>query len=1405
MKNRELRYYLKLIEIDTRLFLRAAISLTALTGEFHKQGINQLNVSPDNISYDPESGRLEIIDLSSTSTDAYMSPEQTGRIGRNVDHRSGLYRLGITFYEMLAGQLPFQAENKNEWVYFHLAVRPKPLWELRPEIPRVVCELVMKLLSKNAEERYQSAYSLQRDLERCSKEWEEAASISLFTLGEWDKKSRFQLPAALYERERELGELLAMFERTSNGSKELLYLSGRSGSGKTVLMKEFQARIIHRRGYFISGKFDQMKKEIPYTPIIQVLRELVRHVLSEDPIRILMLKKKLKETLGRSGRVITEVIPEAAFLLGEQKPLEDLPSADAINRFKFLFTRFIKVFVDKERPLVLFFDDVQWADQASLDFIKLLAADPTNHYMAIIGAGRLNAWEEGPPIEAAIAQFQKEIHSDIQTLHLESLSLSSIVQILAEGLQQSLERVNPLAEIMFQKTGGNPFYVKQYLHSIYSEKLLRFHMESGEWEWDLDRIKGREVSDDVIGLILERLNKLPEDTLNVLSVAGTIGNTFDLKTLSIVTAQTPAQIAGHVMPALREGLLLAGKDLGPSGQETDNPTWDESVETYTFLHDKVHEAVYNLTPAERQNQLHLHIGRTLLENWSAEQQAERIFELAYHLNKGSGLIREPAEQVELARLNHQAGIKAKASIAFASALGYFNAGIELIQKETDSSIKALAFRLLIERPECEYFCGYLEKAEATIDELFELADDPLDRARVALIQVEMYAYLKNKKALSVGLKAMRELGLHVPARVTKPYLLWKVMKSNFILNKTLDQLPYLHESRDPYQQILADITMAVAASAVIEEPELSVVLFTTYVMHGLKYGKTEAFPFILGSYATVLCLGFGRYQTGFRLAQIALQLAETYDNPKMKGRLHFIFGLILQYRHPNDAIPHFHKSSQFGLQSGDMNYVGFSMALLANNASGDLKQLDELCKEYFETASRFLDSMIMRHLQIVTQYIAALRGLTLHRASFSNENFDETSLFKETEISVTQKKQYFYYYACKIEVCYLFGYYEEALAWVKETEIKSERTYSPVMVHKHRLYHFLSIAAKYPSASLKDKRMYLKLLAKQLREMDQWARSCPQSALHKYYLMDAEMQRLKGNESKALNQYKLAIASAKEEGLIQYEALGTELMAAYYLAEGNPTLAKAYMKDAAQKYRLWGATEKVKALCDAYPDLVPGSYLEDEPAEQVIAAESAAAPSLKELIETNDLSDASIMNRNFDLNTILQARNIAPKAETGILEQFLNLAIVHAGAERGYIVQEINGDMIVEVELDKKLDREERARVVTDFDKGRHYSKAVVQYVIRTQESVVLGESSYGLFTADPYVERKQPKSILCMPIHYPGNFRGALYLENNLISDVFTADQTEILDIVLTRMLYWNTVRIEAEHQVPKASRRER
>lgn len=1399
----QLRLYLTYNKVDTRFFLEAALKLTALVGELHQQGIHQLNVSPDNIAYDPDTGRIEIIDWSLKSSNAYMSPEQTGRIGRHVDHRSGLYKLGITFYEMLTGHRPFEARNNNEWVYMHLAVRPKPLGEVRPDVPQVVCELVMKLLSKNAEERYQSAHTLKFDLQRCSREWNESGAIIPFPLGELDEKSRFQPPQALYEREHELEQLLAMYERTCSGSKELWYISGRSGSGKTALIKEFQARIVHRQGYFISGKFDQMKKEIPYTPIIQVLRELVRYVLSEDPGRILRWKKKLKETLGRSGTVITEVIPEAAFLLGEQKPLEALSSVDAMNRFKFLFMRFIKVFIDKERPLVLFFDDVQWADQASLDFIKLLVADPNNRYIAVIGAGRVNSWDKDSVIEEAANHFQKEIGVDIQKLQLNSLSLSSITQILSDTLQESREKVKALAEIVFQKTAGNPFYIYQYLYSIYSGQLLQFHMEKKEWEWDLGLIKERELSDDVIGLILERLHKLPQETLHVLNLAGTLGNTFDLKTLSLVYAQDLAKTAEALVPALEEGLLLVCKELGLSGKETDQ-VWEEQGVTYTFLHDRVHEAVYNLMNEKLQKQLHLHIGRKLQESWSSEKQAERIFELVHHLNKGSELIHDAEEKYGLARLNLQAGIKAKASIAFASALGYFNAGMAYLQREPAASNAPLVFRLLIEKPECEYFCGYFEQAEATIAELFELAADPLDRAKVALIQVEMYAYLKKKEALTAGLKAMSELGLHIPVKATKASIIRKVIQANFMLNKQKDRLQHLPESKDPYQQVLAELTMAVASSAVIEDPELSVIIFASYVMHGLAHGKTEAFPFILGSYATVLCLGFGRYQTGYRLAEIALGLAETYDNPKVKSRIHFIFGLILQYRRPKDSVNHFKTSSKFGLEAGDVNYVGFSMALLANNASGDLNQLQDLCKEYFETASRFLDSMIMRHLQIVTQYIAALQGLTRQRTSFTNESFDETSLFEEANVSITQKKQYFYYYACKIEVCYLFGYYEEAMAWVKQLEIKSEETYAPVMIHKHWFFHFLTVMEQYPKADWKEKRIYRRLLAKQLRQMKRWARSCPQSALHKYYLMDAEMQRLKGNDLKAQKQYNLAITSAKEEGLVQYEALGSELAAKYYLSVGNETLAKAYMLESAHKYRLWGATEKVKALCEAYPALVPESN-PDEDAARKVAPTNLSAPSLKEIIENNESGEASIMNRKFDLNTILQARTMAPNAERNILEQFLDLAIVHAGAERGYILQDNNGELIVEAELDKKWDRDKPAHVVADFEKGRHFSKAVVQYVIRTQESVVLSEASYHWFASDPYMERKQPKSILCMPIHYPGKFSGAVYLENNLISGVFTEDLTEILDIVLTRMLYLNTVRMEADHQALKAGSSER
>ncbi|GGG05856.1 helix-turn-helix transcriptional regulator [Paenibacillus abyssi] len=1369
----QLSSYLKGNKLTVNSFFALTIELTKKVGELHQNGIYAIPIRAGNIAYDTATGQAEIIDLSLQHSHAYMSPEQTGKMNRGVDHRSDLYLLGMLFYEMLAGHPPFQAGDvPDEWIYMHLAGSPKSLADCCPECPLPLSGIVMKLLSKSVDERYQSAQGLLFDLERCRSEWDGTGAVTPFSLGEYDQKSHFHLSQSLYGRENEMKKLLAAYDRVRAGSRELMMVVGRSGSGKTELIKGFRSLAGNEKGYFLTGKFEQMKKAIPYIPINQVLRELVRRVLTEDGQRIGLLREKLLEELGQSGAVITEVLPEAAYILGEQALPEAPPADDVVHRFHLLFRRFIHVFVDEEHPLVIFFDDLQWADQASVEFLNLLAGDKDNRSMLIIGAYRENDTQGFAKMREGLEKFKRESGSIVEELYIEPFNISEITDFLSDTLHETKARVLSLAEITFQKTAGNPFYVKQFIETIHRAGLLIFNPDQAQWEWEPGLIRKRESYTEVVELILDRINKLPIDTKNLLQMAGTIGNRFDITILSIVCGQDMRQTAQTLLPALQEGLILIDK---------------ENSSQYTFLHDKVHEAMYASMSDHQKKLYHLHIGRTLLDTWSSEEAKEHIFDIVYHLNLGRESITDRAEIMELARLNLQAGIKAKASIAYESALNFLNAGIDFMESRHVAD-PSLQFSLLLERPECEYFCGYVEQAETTIAELLELAANQLDRARVIRIKVEMYAYLKKKEALPIGLEAMRELGLHIPPRPTRISILWKLLRINYKLKSQMNGLHRLPESQDPYQEVLSDIAMAVASSAFIEDPEVAAVFFPGFVMHGLKHGQTEAFPFMLGTYAAILCLGFGNYRSASRLAEISYQLSENFDSPRLKCRIHFIFGLILQYRSSIEAADYFKKSVQYGLESGDMNYVGFSMALHVNCVAGNLNRLFDLCSGYYETASRYLDSLTMGHLRIIMQYTSALRGMTEERASFSDETFQEASLLQVTDVSLAQKKQLFYYYTCKIEVCYLLGFYEKALALAKESAIRTEPTYTPAFIHRQSIYQFLAAMALYPHAADKEKRHYRGSMKRLLRQMKKWARTSPQNALHLYCLMNAEMERLKGNDSKAAMLYDQAIQTAKAEGYLQYEALANELASRYYLSKGKQTIAKAYMLEGARKYNDWGAAEKVKALLESYPDFVSEKELAHLVEESFIPMESIAEAAAAKAYTMAP----GILPKERESNEILLARTMSTMEEnaSGLSEQVLQSVMVNAGAERGCLLQEQDGKLFVEVGIDAGS----RTNGTTD----QQFSEAVIQYVMRTRESVILGEAAHSLFGSDPYIRKVRPRSILCMPLYYPGNRLGILYLENNQMADVFDVGRIEILDMMLSRMLYLQSLQSEVDMGKP-------
>ncbi|MCD9021985.1 AAA family ATPase [Cohnella silvisoli] len=1373
-KEMTLRTFMKQNIIDLRGFFSIALELVELIRKRHLSGVIVHDLNPANICIQSQSARPTLRLIHPFGSEqihgqtivqpddlihafAYISPEQTGRMKRKIDQRSDLYALGVLFYELLTGDVPFKAKSANEWIHAHMALLPIPPRTVKPEVPQMLNDLVMKLLSKTADNRYQSAYGLHDDLRKCSEQLTEKGIIEPFPLGEVDEISRFRLPEKLYGREKELQELLNAYERSCSGSMEIMLIGGHAGSGKTALVKAIQTPVIHKKGYFISGKFDQLNHSIPYASLIIAFRDLIRQILAGSEDQIAVWKTRILEALGQSGIVLIEVISELTLIIGKQPPVEDLPPTESTNRFQTLFSNLIKVFADRKHPLVIWLDNLQWADSASLRLLRVLMDDPSNKYLFIMGTYRNNEIDEGHLLGEMFLDNSSKMDNAIHYLNIKALGYLKVIQYVADALHADQSGIKPLAEALYQKTAGNPFYLKQMLQVFYDEKLLYFNSDKTRWDWDIQSIKEREGFKDVISLIAGRFNTLPEETRQVLRLASCIGNSFDIETLSMLYGQGTDHTEQDLLPALSEGLLLTEKDA------------------YIFLHDHVQRAAYDLMPDEEKKQVHLKIGRTMLRYYRSDTTDDHLFEVVHHLNLGSECMTYPAEIEQLSRLNLQAGRKAKAFAAYVRALELLEKGALLIAAEGWSRHFALYSNLLLESSECRYFCGYFDRAEADLEQLLLRAGNVSDRAKIYVIQITMYAFRKRDgKASDIALKAMAEFGMNIPPKASRLSIMAEIAYTQMELSRKASRLKDLPISRDPLHKALADIVMASSSILFIVNEELAVILFAKYVRMSLKQGHSEAFSIALGSYAMTLAHGLKSYKTALRLAEIALRYSEKADSILLKGKIHCIMALALQFRRPQEPGRYFQKAERLSLEGGDRVYAGYAISSRLITEREDLRRLNHICRQYEEKATQTLDDITLRVLYQTKQYVRLLQSATdTNHLIFSSERFDEGQLLREEKSNNVYKGNLYYYYTCKLEVYYLYGRSSEAVAFAEQ----SKKLYASLMLsvtQRHCFYHALAITAVYPSAPNDERRNYRKELNQLLAQMKKWKKLVPESSLSKYRIMSAEWARLEGKHSKAAKLYDQAIEWAQETGYPQDEAVANELAAKMFLSLNNNQMAENYLRNACKAYFRWGANGKVRSLQERYPILRTLSF------EELDESENSDGSAEKEIAAMDSRLHNGLDNE-LDMDTLRQASQIGSKGtdETELLEVFLHLAIHHVGAEKGFVLLGKEGKWVVEAEKDINRNRE---RTVDIEDS---YSTAVVQFVMRTRESVVLGEARQSIFAADPHIQRKRPKSILCLPIRYPDNRNGVLYLENNLTSDAFTADRLEVLEMVFSRMAY--------------------
>ncbi|AET69203.1 putative ATPase [Desulfosporosinus orientis DSM 765] len=1385
-----LREYLRLKPIHIPGFLDIAEQLAETLGRLHQQGIIHQDLKPENILIHPETGKVTIIDFGTAvlwgtyeynasifhppaGTAQYMPPEQAGRIEGDVDYRSDFYSLGVVFYELLTGRLPWQAGDSEEWVHVHIACKPKfqetdfsvqPIWAI-----------LLKLLAKTADDRYQSAYGLLQDLRECRLQFSQKGTIEEFPLGRLDISLSLQLPRKVYGREREMATLQAAFASVCAGQTRIILVSGYAGIGKTMLVREVLEPYAAKKAYFITGKFDQLRQNRPYAPLAAAFGNLVKQLLTENQAALDRWKKRILRTLGRSGTVITELIPEMEWLIGTQPQAEVLPPMEAQNRFLMVLRDFMRVFARKERPLVLFLDDLQWADSASLQFLQYLSRDDDLSNFLFVGAYRDNETNQTHPLVTVLENLRND-EIPVQHIELSGLGYSQVAEFLGETLHCSPEISAPLAEVLYRKSGGNPFFLSQLLKFLHREKLLYFNMEAGCWDWQLHPIQNLQMQDDVVGLILEKLQKLPRESQELLKTAACIGSRFDLNTLSIAGEITGNELSSRLLPAVLEGFVLTAE----KGRYTGNQDQTIGAEDYEFLHDRIHQAVYSLLEEEEKKARHLKIGRLILQQTYQDKLDEKILSVMDHFNRGLELISDPEERQRLAEHSLSAGCKAKKATDYGSAVGYFRAGMQLLPEDAWNSCRDLSFNLHMERAQCEYMGGDVVAAERLFDAALKHAATDFQRVDIGSLKMLLNAGMGNyTEAVGIGLKALGQYGISLDLYPGKFHFAKALLVYKWhMYGRMITALADLPEIKNPVNRKVAELLIRLACVSSTSYTDLYGLICIMSGNYALKYGNSEMASIGYIGYSIVEGSILGNYQSGHELARVSLQLAEKYDLSFTKCIVYFTVGAMISHwtQHAETGLEYMSKAAEYGVEAGDVLIIGYALSTILESKYIMGTSLDEIAKEakkYRNEARRLKHEAMDRSVAIYQYTTASLRGREEGLSETADDNSDESSfldLIKEDKVSLVC------YHFSRLQRCYLFGDYKNALNEAKKMKAFLDAIMGFMLTAEGNFYHSLTITAIYEELPPREKRKYAKILKHNQKKMKKWADACPENFLHKYLLVAAEAARLTNKGQKAMALYDQAIRSAHENGYTQNEALANELAARFHFAKDRDKIARVYRTDACRGYAKWGALEKVKALQQQYP------HLREERFVQEIKTNSVEI--LNKVLYSSDASSSEQVGPT-DMDILQKAiQHITEETDSDqLLRGFLGLAVRIAGADRGYLILEKDGQLFIEA---GRL--EERQTITVQepvaVERCECLAKGIVRYVARTLEIVVLNDKDRtGIFAADDYLMQGQVKSTACLPVLFQGIPVGVIYLENSLLERAFVPERLELLKLLSAQL----------------------
>ena len=1348
-------------------FLCIAIPLAGTLRQMHERDLIHKDIRPPNILVDTASGGVWLTGFAIASrlprerqalappeviagTLAYMAPEQTGRMNRSVDSRSDLYALGVTFYEMLTGTLPFTAADPMEWVHCHIARQPAPLEERVAGVPGPLSAIVMKLLAKTAEERYQTASGLEADLQRCLGEWETHGRIDPFQLGAHDLSDRLLIPEKLYGREREIEVLIAAFDRVvAQGTTELVLVSGYSGIGKSSVVYELHKVLVPPRGLFASGKFDQYKRDIPYATIGQAFRSLVRSLLTQSEEELGRWRTPLIEALGPNGQLMVNLVPELELVIGKQLPVAELPPQDAKNRFQLVFRRFLAVFARPEHPLALFLDDLQWLDTATLDLLEHLVTHPEVRHLLLVGAYRDNEVGPAHPLLRTLNAI-RDADVRVREIMLAPLVLDDVGRLIADALHCEPERARPLAELVQEKTGGSPFFAIQFFTALAEEGLLAFNPAASAWQWDIDRIRAKSVTDNVVDLMAAKLQRFSSATQEALKQLACLGNVAPIATLALVHGEPEEAIHGALWQAVHAGLVFREDDA------------------YRFLHDRIQQAAYSMIPDEQRADVHLRIGRLLAANTPAEKREEAIFEIVNQLNRGAALIALRDEREQLAELNLLAGQRAKATSAYAAALIYLTAGAALLPEDSWERRHELSFTLELHRAECEFLTAALTEAEHRLNVLSTRAATTVERATVACLRADLYTTLdQSSRAIAVGLDYLGHLGIDwsphpMEDEARREYeRIWSQLGSRTI--ESLIELPLMS---DPASLATLDVLAKIGVPAFYTDANLLALVTCRAVNLSLERGNCDASCIAYVWLSMIAGARFGDYQTAvYRFGQLGYDLVEGRGLTRFQARTYmdYGYGVLPWTRHVRAGRDLLRRAFEAANKIGDLTYAAYCGNQMNANllAAGDpLAEAEREAEHGLSFAQKARFGFVVDAIATQLGLIRTLRGATRKFGSFNDAQFDESRIERHFSENPDLAFVECWYWIRKLQARFFAGDYASAIEASSRAQRLLWTSVSQLETAEYHFYGALSHAASCDSAAAGQLQQHLEAVAAHHKQLQLWAANCPDNFENRGALVGAEIARLEGRALDAERLYEEAIRSARANGFIHNEALANELAARFYAARGFEKIARVYLQDASYGYLRWGADGKVRQLEQLHPNL-------REPPVPASTITTFGAP-----VE------------QLDVGTVLKAA----QAVSGeivldeLIKTLLRIAVEHAGAERGLLIlfpdsepriaaEATTGRGEVEVTL-----RETAAASV-------ELAESVLHYVIRTKESVIIDDAlAQNPFSADEYICQKRARSVLCLPLIKQAKLIGVLYLENNLTSYVFTPARISVLELLASQ-----------------------